>query len=121
MTSRGARLLPRMRYQAPRYRVRISCFARVCSLYSHFRGSSSASFGTVGRYSRQRKLRPLATVQSATTRLRRAAAPLLEEERDALGLAEVAELAQPLALHGPRPVSRLATGDQPVDVREVKA
>ena len=70
----------------------------------------------------QRKLRP----EFAPSRIRppafeRAAAPLLEEEGDALRLAVVAQLDATTRAHRAVPRTGLAAGDQPVDAGQVEA
>jgi hypothetical protein len=47
------------------------------------------------------------------------AAPLLEKERHSRLPALVAEVDHPRGVHGPRPRSRLAADDHPVDVPQV--
>ena len=57
-------------------------------------------------------------VEVAAPGLRTDTAPLLEEERDAAGVAAIAKVPEPLRADGTVPRTGLAAGDQPVDAVE---
>ena len=66
-----------------------------------------------------RILQPLPSIQRIPTRFGRAPAPLLEEERDALGPALIAQRAHPRCLNrtGARPA--LPSRDDPVNILQI--
>src|SRR5262245_2734734 len=63
---------------------------------------------------------PNAAIEHPPRALLAWAAPLLEEECDALALAGVAQLFDPPCLHGPRAWTGLTADDDPMDVRKIR-
>lgn len=64
---------------------------------------------------------PRSTVQQPAAGFGSRAADLLEEQRDILLEAAIADVSHPVEIHGPRLGAALATDDDPVDAGEVEA